>query len=274
MAYKIANIKWLRDQGWSISSSYASGLCPSYNEIVNEIPKGSITVDVNRTCTATSKTYANNQLVCESDINISIAPYCEKYGWTASTLYEDAKDNVGGTVGISLSSAGTLVLYDKPNWVEYLTASTSQDVISYICKAKYNGGRPRSGDVIFRSPDGNCEFSSTVEQAAQVTPVNIMFTGLPSNLSSGNLIMTGSTYAADFTLAGPNAGNGTVYGVLDTTESRELMTFAGQFTTDTGGGGNIVNSCGGTSTSHMYTVLTASWNATTNTLNVTFGECT
>jgi len=199
---------------------------------------------------------------------------CDKYGWTASTLYEDAKDNVGGTVGTSLSSAGTLVLYDKPNWVEYLTASTSQDVISYICKAKYNGGRPRRGDVIFRSPDGNCEFSSTVEQAAQVTPVNIMFTGLPSNLSSGNLIMTGSTYAADFTLAGPNAGNGTVYGVLDTTESRELMTFAGQFTTDTGGGGNIVNSCGGTSTSHMYTVLTASWNATTNTLNVTFGECT
>ena len=70
MAYKIANIKWLRDQGWSISSSYASSLCPTYNEIVNEIPKNSITVDVNGTCIATSKAYANNQLVCESDITI------------------------------------------------------------------------------------------------------------------------------------------------------------------------------------------------------------
>lgn len=70
--YKIANIKWLRDQGWEISSSYADGLCPTYNEIVNEIPKGSTTVDVNETCIATSQAYANNQLVCEDDIHITI----------------------------------------------------------------------------------------------------------------------------------------------------------------------------------------------------------
>ena len=57
--YKIANIKWLRDKGWSIPSSYADSICPTYNEIVNEIPKGSITVDV-------SGTYSNNQLVCET----------------------------------------------------------------------------------------------------------------------------------------------------------------------------------------------------------------
>lgn len=197
---------------------------------------------------------------------------CDKYGWSGLTLYEDVKDNVGGAVGTSLASAGTLVLYDKPSWVTYLTANTSQDIIAYIVKAEDSDGSRRSGTVVFRSSDGNCEFSGTVIQAAQAIAVNITFTGLPSNLSSGGLMMTGSTYTAEFILAGPNAGNGTLYGTLSPSDSRQDMTFDGQFTS-TSGGGNIVNACDGTSTSNIYTVYTASWDVTTNTLNVTFTTC-
>ena len=390
--YKIANIKWLRDQGWNISSSYASDLCPTYNEIVNEIPKGSITVNVNGTCIATSKAYANNQLVCESDISIGsdcpqyqitpdkqvtcdggivhftattdnctcsqvgvditelnisadsaltqvgvittndcvpnvtyestqptwltgVTPHsndirikcsenttynsrsgsvnvkmngntcstvnvtqagkdtdCSVYGWSGTTLYEHVRDSAGGAVGVSLASAGTLVLYDKPSWVTYITANTAQTVIAYIVKAEDSDGSRRSGTVVFRSSDGNCEFSGTVIQAAQASAIHITFSGLPPNLRTGGLSMTGSTYTAQFILAGPNAGTGTLYGTLSPSDSRQVMTFSGQFTL-TSGGGNIVNACDGTSTSHIYTVSTASWDATTSTLNVTFGVC-
>ena len=197
---------------------------------------------------------------------------CSDYGWSGTTLYEDVRDNVGGAVGISLASAGTLVLYDKPSWVTYITANTNQEIIAYICKAEDSDGRRRSGDVVFRSPDGNCEFSGTVIQAAQASAINITFTGLPPNLTSGGLMMTGSTYTAEFVLAGPNAGKGTLYGTLSPSDSRQVMTFSGQFTLMSGGG-NIVNACDGTSTSLIYTVSTASWYATTSTLNVNFTKC-
>ena len=197
---------------------------------------------------------------------------CSVYGWSGLTLYEDVRDNVGGAVGTSLSSAGTLVLYDKPSWVTYITANTSQNIIAYIVKAEDSDGRRRSGDVVFRSSDGNCEFSGTVIQAAQASAIHITFSGLPNDLTSGGLSMTGSTYTAQFILAGPNAGTGTLYGTLSPSDSRQVMTFSGQFTL-TSGGGNIVNACDGTSTSHIYTVSTASWDATTSTLNVTFGVC-
>lgn len=198
---------------------------------------------------------------------------CDKYGWSGQTLHQNVRDNVGGVVGLSVASAGTLVLYDKPSWVTYITANTSQDVIVYIVKAEDNDGNRRSGTVVFKSSNGNCEFSGTVIQAAQEIAVNITFTGLPSNLSSGGLSMTGSTYTADFTLAGPNAGTGILYGTFSPSDSRQVMTFRGEFTS-TSGGGNIENSCdeGGSST-YKYTVYTASWNATTRTLNVTFGQC-
>lgn len=198
---------------------------------------------------------------------------CDKYGWTGQTLYEDVRDNVGGPVGVSLASAGTLVLYDKPSWVTYITANTSQDVIAYICKAEDSDGRRRSGDVVFRSSDGNCEFSGTVIQSAQATAAHITFNGLPSNLTSGGLNMTGSTYTAEFVLAGPNAGTGTLYGTLSPSDSREVMKFSGQFTASMGGG-SIYNECPSSAPQGLYTVSTASWDATTSTLNVTFGQCT
>ena len=214
----------------------------------------------------------DNGCTASTTYTVPTCNYCGKYGWTANTLYEDARDNVGGSVGVSMASAGTLVLYDKPSWVTYITANTAQTVIAYIVKAEDSDGSRRSGTVVFRSSDGNCEFSGTVIQAAQASAVHITFSGLPNDLTSGGLSMTGSTYTAQFILAGPNAGTGTLYGTLSPSDSRQVMTFSGQFTL-TSGGGNIVNACDGTSTSHIYTVFTASWNAVTSTLNVTFGEC-
>lgn len=196
---------------------------------------------------------------------------CNKYGWSSLTLYEDVRDNVGGAVGTSLESAGTLVLYDKPSWVTYITANTSQDIIAYIVKAEDSDGSRRSGTVVFRSSDGNCEFSGTVIQAAQASAVHITFSGLPNDLRTGGLSMTGSTYTAQFILAGPNAGTGTLYGTLSSSDTRDKMTFSGEFTSDTSGG-NIVNSCDGHQGLY-YTVFTASWDATTSTLNVSFTTC-
>jgi hypothetical protein len=83
--------------------------------------------------------------------------------------------------------------------------------------------------------------------------------------------MTGSTYTANFRLAGPNAGEGILYGDLKASDTREDMTFDGEFTL-TSGGGNIVNSCDGHQGLY-YTVSTARWNEATKTLDVNFTTC-
>ena len=206
------------------------------------------------------------ELVMKGEIDCS-----DKYGWTGNTLQQGVRDNVGGPVGYSVTTADTLVLYSKPNWVTFITATTSSDRIAYICKAEDNSGRPRSGDVVFRSPDGKCEFSGTVEQAAQTIQVYLTFGGLPSNLKSGGLTVVGSTYSVNFPLAGPNVGKGTLYGSINPSDTRDKMTFSGQFTT-VSAGGSIVNSCDGHQ-SLYYTVSTASWNLATKTLDVNFTTC-
>jgi hypothetical protein len=197
---------------------------------------------------------------------------CSVYGWTGETLHQAVRDNVGGAVGYSVATANTLVLYSKPDWVTFITATTS-DRIAYICKAEDNSGAPRSGDVVFRSSDGKCEFRGTVEQAAPEVQVHITFGGLPSNLRSGGLVMTGSTYTANFVLAGPNAGEGTLYGAINPSDTRDKMTFSGEFTSESAGG-NIVNSCDEHQEGYYYTVSTARWNEATKTLDVNFTQCT
>ena len=176
--YKIANIKWLREKGWGISSSYADSICPTYNEIVNEIPKNSIKVDVNGTCIATSKAYANNQLVCESDITIK--------------------------------------------------------------------GKP-------------------APQYSVSTNLKI------SNGSSGSLRVTGSTYTAEFVIAGPKAGTGTLTGTL-TADTRDKMTFRGYW--DGSPGATIYNSCTSHATQGIYKVGDAHWDISKKKLYVYLTQCT
>ena len=165
MEYKIANIKWLRDQGWSISSSYASSLCPTYNEIVDEIPKDSNTVNVNETCVATSKAYTNNQLVCESDISISLN--CSVYGFVDRGISVDSR---GGTpiVAESLSSTDTLTFSSSKssNWITFNSVETSGKKM-YKCNVTENTSQDiRRGFAVFTSNDG-CEFTATVMQSGK-----------------------------------------------------------------------------------------------------------
>lgn len=267
MAYKIANIKWLRDQGWNISSSYASDLCPTYNEIVNEIPKDSITVNV-------SGTYSNNQLVCEKDITITDTCTCNQINVSITELNISADSALTQVGTITTNDCIPNVTYEstQPTWLSGVTYISNDIRIKCSENTTYNS---RSGSVNVKMNGTTCS-TVNVTQAGKPTPqtsVHITFTGLPSNLTSGGLSMTGSTYTAVFILAGPNAGNGTLSGIFSPSDSRRVMTFSGQFTS-TSGGGNIVNACDGSSTSYKYAVYTASWNATTSTLNVTFGQCT
>lgn len=164
--YKIANIKWLREQGWEISSSYASSLCPTYNEIVNEIPKDSNTVNVNETCVATSKAYTNNQLVCESDISISLN--CSVYGFVDRNISVSSR---GGTptVAESLSSADTLTFSSSKssNWITFNSVETLEKKM-YICDITENTSQDnRIGRAVFTSNDG-CEFIATVTQSGKI----------------------------------------------------------------------------------------------------------
>lgn len=166
MEYKIANIKWLRDQGWSISSSYASSLCPTYNEIVNEIPKDSNTVNVNETCVATSKAYTNNQLVCESDISISLN--CSVYGFVDRNISVDSS-SVTQIVAESLSSANTLTFSSSKssNWITFNSVETLEKKM-YICDITENTSQDnRIGRAVFTSNDG-CEFIATVTQSGKI----------------------------------------------------------------------------------------------------------
>ena len=219
--------------------------------------------------------YSNSDGSCEFTQNLvmnAVLDCNDKYGWTGYTLQQGVRDNVGGAVGISMASAGTLVLRSKPYWVTFITANTSGDRIIYICKAEDNSGAPRSGDVVFRSPDGKCEFSGTVEQVGKTELVYLTTFGeLPSNLKTGGLTVVGSTYSVNFPLAGPNAGEGTLYGDLKASDTRENMTFSGSFTT-ANGGGNIDNSCK-VHDSHYYTVSTARWDEATKTLIVNIIGC-
>lgn len=167
--YKIANIKWLREQGWEISSSYANSLCPTYNEIVNEIPKDSNTVNVNKTCVATSKAYTNNQLVCESDISISLN--CSVYGFVDRNISVSSR---GGTptVAESLSSADTLTFSSSKssNWITFNSVETSGKKM-YKCNVTENTSQDiRRGFAVFTSNDG-CEFTANVTQSGEIQQI-------------------------------------------------------------------------------------------------------
>ena len=167
--YKIANIKWLREQGWEISSSYASSLCPTYNEIVNEIPKGSNTVNVNETCVATSKAYTNNQLVCESDISISLN--CSVYGFVDRNISVDSS-SVTQIVAESLSSANTLTFSSSKssNWITFNSVETSGKKM-YKCNVTENTSQDtRNGLAVFTSNDG-CEFTANVTQSGKIQQI-------------------------------------------------------------------------------------------------------
>ena len=181
----------------------------------------------------------------------------------------------------ALTQVGTITTNDcipnvtyestQPTWLSGVTYISNDIRIKCSENTTYNS---RSGSVNVKMNGNTCS-TVNVTQAGKPTPqpsVTISWVGLPADLKSGGLSVTGSTYTIMCPLAGPNAGKGTLYGTLNSSDTRDKMAFSGEFTL-TSGGGNIVNACDGTSTSYKYAVYTASWNATTRTLNVTFGAC-
>ena len=103
--------------------------------------------------------------------------------------------------------------------------------------------------------------------------VTISWSGIPGpdDLATGGLMVTGSTYTAEFILGGPNAKKGTLYGTL-TADLRDAMTFYGQFTVQGSGGGSIKNVCPG-SQGEIYEVSTATWDVANKRLTVTIAKC-
>ena len=272
--YKIANIKWLREKGWEISSSYADSICPTYNEIVNEIPKNSITVDVNGTCIATSKAYANNQLVCESDITIEPVVDCSKYGFTANTLNEVISTSSTRQLAFSIYSEGelTATVVEGSDVVTGITTPTAGPYYQYIgWFAENQSTSPKHAKIRYTSSDG-CEWEQTVTQKGKPAQQYIVSTNLIiSSGSSGSLRVTGSTYTAEFAIAGPNAGTGTLTGTL-TPDARDKMTFSGLW--DGSPGATIYNSCTSHAQQGIYAIGNAHWDISTQKLYVNLIQCT
>ena len=271
MAYKIANIKWLRDQGWSISSSYASSLCPTYNKIVNEIPKDSNTVNVNEICVATSKAYTNNQLVCESDITIEPGETCtcSQINVSITELNISADSALTQVGNITTNDCAPNVTYEstQPTWLNGVTTGTNNIRIKCSKNTAYNS---RSGSVNIKMNGTTC---STVNVTQKGKPQSVSTNLKISSGSSGSLRVTGSTYTAEFVIAGPNAGTGTLTGTL-TADTRDKMTFSGRW--DGRPGATIYNSC----TSHaapqgIYTIGDdAHWDISKKKFYVNLIQCT
>ena len=365
--YKIANIKWLREKGWEISSSYADSICPTYNEIVNEIPKNSITVDVNGTCIATSKAYANNQLVCESDITIEPVVDCNSVyqfstitapleahttapiAWSIDSLEQltyTIKNSGGFLTGITivqtadrwqymgefntttstsdrtatieykngdgtcvfpqelvmkgetctcsqinvsitelnisadsaLTQVGNITTNDcapnvtyestQPTWLIGATTDTNNIRIKCSKNTAYNS---RSGSVNVKINGTTCSTVNVTQKGKPVQQYIVSTNLIISSGSSGSLRVTGSTYTAEFAIAGPNAGTGTLTGTL-TPDARDKMTFSGLW--DGSPGARIYNSCTSHAPQSIYAIGNAHWDISTQKLYVNLIQCT
>lgn len=365
--YKIANIKWLREKGWEISSSYADSICPTYNEIVNEIPKNSITVDVNGTCIATSKAYANNQLVCESDITIEPVVDCNSVyqfstitapleahttapiAWSIDSLEQltyTIKNSGGFLTGITivqtadrwqymgefntttstsdrtatieykngdgtcvfpqelvmkgetctcsqinvsitelnisadsaLTQVGNITTNDcapnvtyestQPTWLIGATTDTNNIRIKCSKNTAYNS---RSGSVNVKINGTTCSTVNVTQKGKPAQQYIVSTNLIISSGSSGSLSVTGSTYTAEFAIAGPNAGTGTLTGTL-TPDARDKMTFSGRW--DGSPGAIIYNSCTSHAPQSIYAIGNAHWDISTQKLYVNLIQCT
>ena len=92
---------------------------------------------------------------------------------------------------------------------------------------------------------------STVNVTQKGKPQSVSTNLNISSGSSGSLLVTGSTYTAEFVIAGPKAGTGTLTGTL-TADARDKMKFSGRW--DGRPGANIYNSCTSHAPQGIYTI--------------------
>lgn len=194
---------------------------------------------------------------------------CSVYGWSGTTLQEGMTDNVGGSVGTSLQSAGELTLYFKPSWVQYIGVQGSGGINAYICKALDNTSTKRSGAVMFKSSNEQCTFTSYIEQDGK--DVDVIVAGVPS-VVNGDVQIVGENYSILVRWA---YGVKTVEygGTIDTGDTSQDIHVNGGIQYQ-GGSATIVDDCGGCVS--CYSVVSATWSSstTTFTLNITLSQCT
>lgn len=181
-------------------------------------------------------------------------------------------DSSGQTkvVGYTLTSGCELswtpvswVTIEKVGSVLQMTAGPNTGTSRREASTTFSVGKNFNCHTLFFSQEPD----SPTPPPTPTSAVTINFNGV-TGITTGGLMVTGSSYTAEFSLA---YNTGTLYGTL-VDDPRTSMTFTGQFTTSTGGG-NIVNACG-TEQGEIYAVTSATWNVSTNTLNVGVSKCT
>lgn len=137
----------------------------------------------------------------------------------------------------------------------------------------WNSTVPGDTTLVLKQENGDASLTVPMHKTGSTptSAVTISWSGLPGNLANGGLNVTGSTYTAQFVLAGPNARKGTLSGTL-TADLRDAMTFSGQFTIQGSGGGTIYNACPG-SQGDIYEVSTATWDYANKKLSVGIRKC-
>jgi len=177
------------------------------------------------------------------------------------------------TVGFSLTS-GCELAWTSVSWLTIV--NNGNGTLTITAPANSSTDR-REGAIVFSvGRNNNCHTIFVDQDGDTPTPpptptsaVTINFRGVSGTISSGGLMVTGSSYTAEFSLA---YNTGTLYGTL-ADDPRTAMTFYGQFVLEGTGGGNIRNECG-SEQGEIYAVTSASWDVSTNTLNVGVSKCT
>lgn len=206
-----------------------------------------------------------------------LVPSCEGETCTCSqinvsiTELNISADSALTQVGnITTNDCAPNVTYEstQPTWLSGVTTGTNNIRIKCSKNTAYNS---RSGSVNIKMNGTTCS-TVNVTQKGKPAPQHRVSTNLIiSNGSSGSLRVTGSTYTAEFVIAGPNAGTGTLTGTL-TADARDKMTFSGRW--DGRPGANIYNSCTSHAPQGIYAIGDAHWDISTKKLYVNLIQCT
>jgi hypothetical protein len=182
--------------------------------------------------------------------------------------------------GVSTGCSVTLVITGLENkdkaTIDWGDETTSENKRNGTYRHRYTSGDEHTVTVTAEGYDtatgtficGNVTALTINMDGGGTEDVKISFTGLPNDLRTGGLQVTGSTYTAQFSLI---YKTGALSGTL-TADQRDAMTFSGQFTLEGSGGGSIYNECG-SEQGEIYAVTSATWDVSTNTLNVGMSKC-
>ena len=206
-----------------------------------------------------------------------LVPSCEGETCTCSqinvsiTELNISDDSALTQVGdITTNDCAPNVTYEstQPTWLSGVTTGTNNIRIKCSKNTAYSS---RSGSVNIKMNGTTCSTVNVTQKGKPAPQYPVSTNLIISNGSSGSLRVTGSTYTAEFAIAGPNAGTGTLTGTL-TADARDKMTFSGQW--DGRPGANIYNSCTSHAPQGIYAIGNAHWDISIQKLYVDLIQCT